>query len=59
MDKLHTMAEALLEEETLDAEAVEAILEGKPRPRNQSGAPPAGEPSPSPATEPKEEPPSV
>jgi cell division protease FtsH len=59
LDKLHTMAEALLEEETLDAEAVDAIVKGEPRPRNESGQPPAGEPSPPPAAEPKEEPPSA
>jgi len=32
LDKLNKMAEALLVEETLDAEAVEAIVTGKPRP---------------------------
>jgi cell division protease FtsH len=42
LDKLHAMAEALLTEETLDTEAVQAIVNGEPRPlRNNSR--PAGE----------------
>ncbi|MFZ5586051.1 MAG: ATP-dependent zinc metalloprotease FtsH [Thermodesulfobacteriota bacterium] len=32
IDKLHAMAEALLVEETLDGEAVDAIVAGRPRP---------------------------
>jgi cell division protease FtsH len=37
LDKLHAMAEALLTEETLDTEAVQAIVNGEPRPvRNNS-----------------------
>ncbi len=54
-DKLHKLAEALLEEETLDSEAVDAIVSGRkrqPKPANNSPAPPPGE---APA-EPKDEP---
>ena len=44
MDVLHNLAGALLVEETLDAEAVLAILAGKPRPRApQPPEPPAPE----------------
>ena len=37
IDKLHALAEALLVEETLDAEAVDAIVAGRPRPHRAKG----------------------
>ena len=42
LETLHQLASALLVEETLDAEAVEAVVTGKPRPR----APDANRPRP-------------
>ena len=53
IETLHKLAGALLVEETLDAEAVEAIITGKPRPRapkpaEPDQAPPAPEEPPAP-----------
>jgi cell division protease FtsH len=50
LDKLHAMAEALLTEETLDAEAVQAIINGEPRPDK-----PNYRPAPSPQTVPPDQ----
>jgi cell division protease FtsH len=61
LDKLHAMAEALLTEETLDADAVEAIVNGQPRPVKNNArpapaaasAPPAGPTPPEPPAGPE------
>ncbi|MCF8041029.1 MAG: ATP-dependent zinc metalloprotease FtsH [Desulfarculaceae bacterium] len=56
MEVLHNLAGALLVEETLDAEAVLAILAGKPRPRApQPPNPPAPEAEQSPSSTPPPE----
>ncbi|MCB2225216.1 MAG: ATP-dependent zinc metalloprotease FtsH [Desulfarculaceae bacterium] len=57
IDSLHELAGALLVEETLDFEAVEAIITGKPRPRapkppEPEQAPPAPEEPPAPPAAP-------
>ncbi|MEW5911668.1 MAG: ATP-dependent zinc metalloprotease FtsH [Thermodesulfobacteriota bacterium] len=48
LERLHNLAQALLVEETLDAEAVDAIAAGRPRPRNLAAA----SPPPAPGAEP-------
>ncbi len=43
IDKLHALAQALLDEETLDGPALEAIVMGKPRPPKPTPPPPPEE----------------
>jgi cell division protease FtsH len=67
MDHLHALAQALLTDETLDGEDVDAIMSGRPRPvkNNQprprpapsaATPPPADEPTGTPPPAPPEEP---
>ena len=49
-DKMHAMAAALLEWETIDADQIDDIMEGKPPRPPKSSAPPSDSPDPTPPT---------